>query len=621
MNHAAGRRSLLLFCTVTFCSGVFSTIAIAQSAEAPVSVPDTLEQCLTLNETALRSDLGRVTQRFFSDELNAVDLPRMVEAKWLELGMPELLGAEVNRAVDSVRAETGFTRRFTSSFSPAQTTELAERIANRAFASAAFRSRLETLAGEVAADFTGNFASVAARSASSATACVQSYLGNTYGDAVSAAFEAEVRAQLEATGADALIGNVRPEGVVGLRSGVGAATIAGGYVARAVAQRLSAQVSRRIAGNITARILGRAGSAALPVIGWAVGGGLIAWDVVGGAVRGPFPAIRRQLAGEETQAQIQREIVASLREDLPAVSAELSRGVADEIFSQWRRFTQNFTVVLALAERNAAFKQELSGVPEIDLYKLAEVVRLVPEKTVLQAAQDSQLRQLVGLPEEALEILETTPSPAAVLAWADLAGTRLDELVDSEIYRAKNPEDFSQRTLNRLLDTDDVVTIARVAALPKSEMETLLQLPTANLNALTGEFGSSQLETVAWYANALAQEPFNALVVRLLEHPPRLEKFAPEAVRNAVAVSSSPLSAVEFLGSEPGFGLLGTDFIGGFGHDLITVVTGSVSSRLFPAKYDLSSLLLLLVILVVAFFAARFLLFLLMRLFRRRRRS
>jgi hypothetical protein len=590
MNPVAGRRLLLLFCTVTLCSGVFSTVAAAQSAEIPVSVPDSLEQCLTLNEPALRSDLSRVTRRFFSSELNAVDLPRMVENKWLELGLPNLLETEVNRAVDSVRAETGFTRRFTSSFSPAQTTELAEQIANRAFASAAFRSRLETLADEVAADFTGSFASVAARSASSATACVQSYLGSTYGNAVSAAFEAEVRAQLEATGADALTGNVRPEGVVGLRSGVGAATIAGGYVARAVAQRLSAQVSRRIAGNITARILGRAGSTALPVIGWAVGGGLIAWDVVGGAVRGPFPAIQRQLAGEETQAQIQREIAASLREDLPAVSAELSRGVADEIFAQWQRFTQNFKVVLALAERNAAFKQELSGVPEIDLYKLAEIVRLVPEKTVLQAVQDGQLRQVVGLPEDALEILETTSSPADVLTWANLAGTRLDDVVDTEVYRYKNPTDFSQRTLARLLDTDDVVTIAKVASLPRREMDTLLELPTVNLNALTAEFSSRQLETVAWYANALAQEPLNALIVRLIEHPPRLEKFAPEAVRHAVAGSREPLAAVALVGSEPG---VLVDLPLTLGRDLSTVLAGGVSGRLLWAKYNLSTLLLL----------------------------
>lgn len=603
-----------ILCLVTGCLSVAS----AQPAGARLA-PATLEGCLALEETTLRSDLSRVTQRFFSDELSAVDLPRMVENKWLELGMPALLETEVDRAIDGVQDDTGSWERLTSSLLPAQATELAERIANRAFASDAFRSRLETLADEVAADFTGSFTAVAERSASSATACVQSYLGNAYGASVSAAFEGEIRAQLEATGADALVGDIEPGSVIGLRSGVGVATIAGGYIARTVAQRLSTQLSRRIAGNIAARLLGRAGSSVVPVVGWAVGGGLIAWDVASGAVRGPFPAIRAQLAGEETQAQIQGEIVRSLREDLPALSAELSRGVADEIYTQWRRFTRNFETVLGLAERDAAFRRELGGVPEIDLYKLAEVVRLVPERTVLQAARDGQLRQVVGLPEDALEILQTSPSPAVVLAWADLAGTRLDEVVDREVYRYKDPKDFSQETLTRLLDTDNVVTIAKVAALPRAAMETLLALPTASLSALTGEFGSSQLETIAWYADVLEQEPFNALVVRLIERPSRLEKFTPPSVRNAVVGSREPLTAVTFLGREPSFGPAGFDLVGGFGRDLSAVLSGSVSTRLLPAKYEVSSLLALLAILAALLFAARVALNLLKRPFRRRK--
>lgn len=408
MAFSGALRNLgLIVCLVAGC---FSA-ASAQQAAGARPAPTPLEACLTLEEGTLRSDLSRVTQRFFSDELSAVDLPRMVESKWLELGMPNLLETEVGRAIDSVRDDTGSWERLTSSLLPARTTELAERIANRAFTSEAFRSQLQTLADEVAADFTGSFTSVAKRSASSATACVQTYLGNAYGASVAAAFEEEIRAQLEATGADALAGDIEPGSVVGVRSGVGVATIAGGYVARTVAQRLSAQLSRRIAGNIAARLLGRAGSSVIPVVGWVVGGGLIAWDVASGAVRGPFPAIRAQLAGEETQAQIQAEIVCSLREDLPALSAELSRGVADELYTQWRRFTQNFETGLELAERDAAFLRELGGVPEIDLYKLAEVVRLVPERSVLQAARDGQLRQVVGLPEDALEILQTSPRP------------------------------------------------------------------------------------------------------------------------------------------------------------------------------------------------------------------
>ena len=580
-------RLLLLGCLTCFAAGV---------AQTSVSAP--LEHCLTLNEKDLRSELRTLTQQFFSAELSAVDLPRMVENKWLELGLPDLLETEVNRAVESVRQDTGLTRRLTSSFSPAQATELAERVANRAFTSKALRTRLETLAGEVADDFTESFTSVAARSASSATACVQTYLGTTYGNAVVRAYGQELQAQVEATGTEALTGSFQPD-TLGVRSGVGVASIAGGYVARAVARRLSTQISRRVAGNIATRILGRAGSSVIPVVGWAVGGGLIVWDVYSSVTRGPFPAISRQLAGDETQRQIQTEIVTSLRETTPTVSAELSAGIANEVFTQWQSFTQNFRVVLDLAGRNATFRQDLGKVPDIDLYKLAEVVRNVPERAVLEATRKGELRRVVELPESALEILETSPSITTVLAWADLAGTRLDDVVKTEVYRYKTPEDFSQRTLMRLLNTDDVVTIAEVSALPKEDMDTLLALPRANLNALTAEFGPRQLGTIAWYAGALAQEPFNALVTRLLEHPSRLSKFEPEAVRNAVVSSREPLTAVELLGSEPSSGLFGADFVQGFSRDLTSISSRAVSSRLLLTKYGLNLLLLLAVLLIV----------------------
>ena len=593
-----------------------SALGLAQSAQ-PAASSAVFEQCLNLNEKDLRSGLRTLTRQFFSAELSAVDLPRMVENKWLELGLPDLLETEVNRAVESVRQDTGLTRRLTSSFSPAQATELAQQIANRAFTSEALRTRLETLAGEVADDFTQSFTSVAARSASSATECVQTYLGNTYGNAVVTAYGQEIQAQVEATGTEALTKDFQPD-ILGVRSGVGVASIAGGYVARAVARRLSTQISRRVAGNIAARILGRAGSSVIPVIGWAVGGGLIAIDVVDSAVRGPFPAIRRQLAGDETQQQIQTEIVTSLRETTPTVSTELSAGIANEVFTQWQSFTQNFRVVLDLARRNAAFRQDLGKVPDIDLYKLAEVVRSVSERAVLEATRKGELRRVVELPESALEILETSASITTVLAWADLAGTRLDDVVNTEVYRYKAPTDFSQRTLTRLLNTDNVVTIAEVAALPKQDMDTLLAMPTTNLNALTGEFNPAQLQTVAWYAGALNQEPFNMLVTRLVERPSRLEKFAPETVRNAVVNSREPLTAVVFLDSEPSFGLFGADFIQEFSQDLMTVSSRAVSSRLLLAKYGLINLLLLLAVLLAVLLI---LLILLTRPFRKRRRS
>ena len=590
--------------------------APGSAQEVAQSTPPGRERCLTLNEAALRRELREVSGAFFDAELSAVDLPRMVESKWLELGMPELLEAEVGAAVDSVEQETEWTRRFTSSFSAAQASEVAEQIAGRAFTSEAFRTRLETLASEVAGEFTNSFASVTVRSASSVTGCVQNYLGSTYGDAVSAAYGQELQIQVGATSENTLTGSFKPR-TAGLKSGLGVASIAGGYVARAVAQRLSAQLSRRIAGNIAARVLGRAGSSAIPVVGWVVGGVLVAWDV-GNAFMGPFPTIRKQLAGDETQAQIQEEIVTALREDTPTVSAELSAGIADEIFMQWEQFTQNFGTVLELSNRDAAFRSTVDGTPEVDLYKLAEVVRTVPEASVLEAARTDDLRRVTALPEGALEILETSSSFPVTLAWADLAGTRLDDVASSEIYRYKDPEAFSQRTLLRLLGTENASTIARVAALPREPMDALLELPTASLKTLADEFSTRELQTVAWYAGALAKDPFNTLIVRLIESPPRLARFEPEAVRNAVVQSRERTAAVALLGNEPSTGL---GFFSAFNHDLSSVLRGDVRGRLLLAKYDTGGLLLVGALAVASVLVVIFVLYRLSRPFRRRARS
>lgn len=568
------------------------------SAQQP-ELASTLEECLTLDETDIRSDINTLSQRFFEAEVDAVDLARIVDRKWFELGMPNLLQNEVNRAIDSVRADTNRTRRFTSSFSPAQATELAEQIANRAFNSETFRSRLESLANEVAADFTRTFTTVAARSAGATTACLQRYLDNVYGSAISGAFEEEIRLQVEETGAEALTQDFQAEGAIGAPTGIGVATIAGSYIARAVAQRLSAQLARRVAGNIAARILGRAGSSVIPVIGWAVGGGLIVWDIGSSALRGPFPAIRRQLAGDETQMQIQEEIVSSLREDLPEVSVELSAGISAEVYTQWERFTQSFQGVLALAENNAAFRQMLTTTAEEDFYTLASVIEVVPQAEVLQATQQNQLNQVLQLGESALKILESQPSLVTVLEWSEVAGNRLEQVVDYEIYRHKEPTDFSQRSLTRLLDTDNFHTISALSLLNREEMDALLELSGATINALSEQLRIQDFSTVAWYADALEPEARDAFIVRLLERPSRLEKFAPPSVRDAVVSSREPLQAVAFVGDEPKAGLFGIDLAQGFADDLASVAAGTVNMRLLSAKYPIGTLSLLSVLLVV----------------------
>jgi hypothetical protein len=180
-----------------------------------------------------------------------------------------------------------------------------------------------------------------------------------------------------------------------------------------------------------------------------------------------------------------------------------------------------------------------------------------------------------------------------VLEWSDVAGDRLEQVVDYEVYRHKAPTDFSQRSLTRLLDTDDFHTISSLSLLNREEMDALLALSSPTLNALAAQLRIQDFSTVAWYADALEPGATSAFIVRLLERPSRLEKFASPGARNAVAESREPLSAVAMLGSEPSFGLLGVDLLQGFGTDLTAVIAGTVDARLLLVKYHLGTLLLL----------------------------
>ncbi len=236
---------------------------------------------------------------------------------------------------------------------------------------------------------------------------------------------------------------------------------------------------------------------------------------------------------------------------------------------------------------------------EEDFYTLASVVELAAKDEIVQAAQQDQLNQVLQLGESTTKILESQPSLATVLEWSEVAGNRLEQVVNYEIYRHKTPADFSQRSLTRLLETDDFHTISALSLLDRDEMDALLKLSSPALNALSEQLRIQDFSTVAWYADALEPEARDAFIVRLLERPSRLEKFAPPSVRDAIVDSREPQQAVAFVGSEPKAGLFGIDLVQGFADDLASVAAGTVNMRLLSAKYPLGTLSLLSVLLVM----------------------
>ena len=560
------------------------------------------EQCRNLDAAELRSDINRLTKQTFETEAQRLDLARIVELKWLELGMPNLIETQVNGAVDRVKADTSILLRFTSSWSTGQAEALAERVAILAFGSEEFRSRVETLASEVSLSTIASFEAIASRSASASTLCLQQFIGRAYGAAISSAFEQELTKQVRQTGTDALTQNFESTLPVRIRPGTagGVALIIGSAIARKVTQRIATRISRRIAGNIAARVAGRAGTSVVPVVGWVVGGVLVAWDVVDGTVRGPFPTIRRQLTSEDTQAVIRNEIVTSVKQDLPSASTEIAEEITSEVYLQWRTFEKNFQKVLTLANQNSDFGLFLSTVLEDDFYKLAKVADVTSQQDLLQASNDGQLEQVLRLPETSLAILSSDEPLQTVLAWSDVAGSNLNKVAGFEIYRHKSPSDFTSATLERLLKTDNLQTISKLIMLDKNELDTLTGLSSANLNRLADGIDVRDFQTLAWYQKALEQDASNLLISLWLERPSRAEKFQPMPVRTAIAESREPETAVQLVGSEPEFSLFPPYEVG---VDVMNVLSGDVTTWLFFEKYNILWIIVIGVLLLLLLLA------------------
>ena len=573
----------------------FLALALAQGGSR-------LEQCRAIDPAELRSDINALTQQTFETEAQRLDLARIVELKWLELGMPDLIETQVNSAVDVVEADTSYWSRFTSSWSTGQAEALAERIATLAFGSETFRSRIETLASEVSLSTTSSFEAITNRSASASTLCLQQFIGGAYGTAIASAFEQELTHQVQQTSEEALTQNFESASPVNIRAGTvgGVAVIVGSVIARRVTQRIATRISRRIAGNIAARVAGRAGTSAVPIVGWAVGGGLVVWDIVDGTVRGPFPTIRRQLTSEDTQTLIRSEIVTSVEQDLPSASTEIAEEITNEVYLQWRRFEKNFQKVLALAAQNDDFGLFLTTASEDDFYKLAEVADVTSQQELLQASNDGLLEQILLLPDASLAILSADEPLQTVLAWSDVAGPNLSKVAGFEIYRHKSPADFTSASLERFLRTDNLQTISKLILLDKTELNTLTDLSSANLNRLANDIDVQDLQTLAWYKSALSQDASNLLISLWLERPSRAEKFQPTPVRTAITGSREPETAVQLVGTEAGFSW---NLPQEFGADAMHVVAGVVPTKLFFVKYHITWVVIILVLIATLLLA------------------
>lgn len=544
----------------------------------------TLQTCSQVDEAALQDELNTVTQAIFAQALTEIDLASIVETEWQRLGIDATIDTAVDQAAARVRGEEALWETFLSSWSAQKAEELTEAVAQATFNSETFSLAIDALADAVADRLAAEIAVLSAESASAAFYCLQTFIAGNYAGVLVSRFERQVQSAAASVQASELgevdssiltvLNQHRP-----LLGGVG--VIVAAQIARRVVVNIGRQIARRVAGRITGRVLGRIGTNVIPLAGWLVGTGLVAYDIYTSR-DGALPQIQAQLKEPEVKAAIRSELVTAMTPEFRREAPQIARDVANELFGQWREVRRNIRQVLDLAEQEPAFQTLLSSLEnDSDLAHLVDLVAVarpaLGEENFQQALIDGSLERLLHQPSKLLPILSATQSVDTTLAWAALAGEQLDAVVQSELYKHVAPEALSRTLLNELLAVGNPAVIQKLALLDPATIERLLTISTSNLNTLAGQLSAEQLQVVATYLPALTQDQRNQLISRVASNPELITLLDNDSVQRRIVDSADVDATLSFLASPRSLDRLWSD--------VPAVLSGQVSIGLFVDKY------------------------------------
>lgn len=545
-----------------------------------------LRDCSAVAEETLQDELNTVVQQIFAGQLATLDLDRIVERQWVTLEMDRTLDQAVDLAVARVQSETDLWNKFLSAWSPDLARELTLAVATYTFDAPTFRAGLEELASAVSADIAGELALASADSASAALYCMQTFIDSNYSVALARAFEQRVQAattsaqMLDAESASpdilALIGE--HQWALG---GVG--VIIAAQITRRIMTSVAQRISQRVAGRIVGRVLGRVGTTVIPLAGWIIGAGMIAYDLYGSR-DGALPQIQASMKSAEIAAGIRSEVAASIRPELQTETPEVARAVANDLFAEWRTVKRNIRQVLDLAAEDAAFADLLASLQSQEqLAKLVQLVGIVSAgegRAALDAAvADGSLRQVLELPDAAVTIVRDSGSLQTALAWSDAVGSRLNEVVALELHKHLTPDAVERTQLDALLALKDKTAVARLVILPKETSAELLKIADANLVALANRLTPDDLAWLAGELPALSTAQRNQLIARILSQPAVIESLQRLGSVEQLAGSADLDDAITFLVAPQS----GLDYLADSG----AVLTGAATPQLFWAKYGL----------------------------------
>jgi hypothetical protein len=498
-NHNRIRPILLLW---IICLLLSSTPARAAPALQGGDSSYTVGACRNIDRENLRVEIEQVALDVLASGGSRLDIDALTARKWAELGVDAVIDAEVARAVADLAAQEGYLDRLWSGWSAEKAEEYASRIAEDAFRSPAFTAKIEEVGKSIGAEIARSIDAEFARAASVAFLCLKDYVGDAYADVLFEAFQTGVKVQVQHTQMTIDPAELDVSAITNHTAGLaGLSVLVITEVGRRVSQKIGEKIAGRIAGKIIGRVLGRAGSSFLPVIGWAVGIGLIAWDLYEGG-KGSLPQIEEALTSEEVKERIRGEIVDAVVGGLPEETGIASLEIAVTLLEAWDAFCSEHAELCRQAAASPGFRSLLDNTALSDLERLNKLVDVfvdeIGRSELNRAIEVGALDTLLAQPA-ATTLLTTTRSITDTLAWVKLAGDQLDRVVALGVAQQAQPDEIDPAGLSALLTLEDAEAAKRVLAFAPDETATLLALPGELLKRLVETFSVDELRWLVTY--------------------------------------------------------------------------------------------------------------------------
>ena len=520
--------------------------ARAQSGPPPSY---TFQECDQVKEAQLRDELNRITQAVFAEERGGIDVAAMVARNWDALNLDAVVDKAVDEATELVMEETGLWDRIISGWSPEKAEELTRKVATYAFNSPRFREAIDQLSIDVTDEVLSEIRLVTAKSASSALLCVQSFIGDSMSPTMAALLQEQIQERideaLEAPDSDQTwidIATAHPK----ILGGVGV------IIGAQIAKRLGQSLAKQLAGKVVARILGRLGSAFVPLVGWLVGAGLIVWDLWN-ASQGSLPQIRDALQDQEVKEEIHAHVTDMVSDELRMELPQLARAVSNDVYSKWQDFRKKYVRVLRLAESNGRFRAILDNTSTGEVKRLAELVSVIESVFGLDQLEKSldlgEFERILALPEEVLKVLRDGVDPTETIAWSDLAGEMMGQVIELELYRVASPSDFIDREdLGAVLALENAGLVQKFMLVDRDARAAISSLSSQHVKPVLDLLS---VEDISFLAVELLVElepqERNVLVDRILSAPELLPELKAVPVRSAILDSQNLSSTLNYI--------------------------------------------------------------------------